>query len=230
MKRLLGLVALVLLPLASALAADPVAPKATAVAVPLGKVKVVPAAGFERVVLDDPQLAAVNPRNDKELAITGLKDGTTTLWVYKKEGSPVAYRLKVGSGVTSAEAATTGDDGGIPALWAKPIELAVGAEMLVRTSALEGLAVVDPEVAEVRVLSDVLVVVRGLAPGTTHALIYPRGGGMPTRYEVTVKGPPAGRPAQVILPSPCPFPPSPSPPPSPGPTRPWRRRTRRLPP
>jgi len=192
MKRSLVLVALVALPLAPALAADPVAPKATLVVVPLGKVKVVPAPGFERVVLDDPQLAAVNPRNDRELAITGLKDGTTTLWVYRKEGNPAAFRLKVGSGLTEANAATAGDDGGVTALWAKPIELGVGAEMLVRTSALEGLAVVDPEVAEVRVLSDVLVVVRGLAPGTTHALVYPRGGGMPTGYPVTVKGPSGG--------------------------------------
>jgi Flp pilus assembly secretin CpaC len=188
MNRLLLVVALVAVPL-SVLGA---APKVTVVAVPLGKVKVVPAAGFDRVALDDPQLAAVVPRNDRELAITGLKDGTTTLWVYKKEGNPVAYQLKVGSGQAAAEAAVTGDDGGVPALWAKPIELAVGAEMLVRTSALEGLAVVDPEVAEVRVLSDVLVVVRGLSPGSTHALIYPRGGGMPTRYPVTVKGPPQG--------------------------------------
>lgn len=189
MNRLLVVVALVVVPLTAVFGA---APKVTVVAVPLGKVKVVPAAGFDRVVLDDPQLAAVNPRNDKELAVTGLKDGTTTLWVYKKDGNPLSYQLKVGSGQAAPETRAGGDDGGVPALWAKPIELGVGAEMLVRTSALEGLAVVDPEVAEVRVLSDVLVVVRGLAPGTTHALVYPRGGGMPTGYPVTVKGPPAG--------------------------------------
>ncbi|MHB8872944.1 MAG: pilus assembly protein N-terminal domain-containing protein [Myxococcaceae bacterium] len=191
MKRLLAVLALVALPQSPALAGpDGGTKRATVVAVPIGGVKVVPAQGFERVVIDDPELAAVKPRNDRELVVTGLQDGTTTLWVYKKGGNPQTFQLKVGTG--RAPAVSEVGDGGITAISGKAIELKVGAEMLVRISALEGLAVVDPEVAEARIISETLMVVRGVAAGSTHTLVYPRGGAMPTSYPVTVVGPPGG--------------------------------------
>lgn len=193
MKWLLGAAVLLAVSTQGFGATDGGKPAATTVvAVALGQQKTVPASGFERVVLDDPNLVAVHVRNDKELVVTGLEDGTTRLWVYKKEGNPQAVEVKVGTGVARASGAPAEEDAGVRAVPGRPLQLKPGAEVLFRAPKNQGVAVADPDVAEARLVSDDWVVVHAVAPGTTTAVVYPRNDELPTAYEVTVLGAPPG--------------------------------------
>jgi hypothetical protein len=120
--------------------------------------------------------------NGKQLEVRGLATGRSMLDLWLNGGRHVMVPV-VTEGEVPREAPVRRSD----AFAGEPVEVPVSGEKLLKVPDVEGVQVEDDDVAEVRIVGDGRVVVRGLNEGDTHVLI--RRAGRVYSHPVTVISP-----------------------------------------
>ncbi|NMB74242.1 MAG: hypothetical protein GYA21_03830 [Myxococcales bacterium] len=139
-----------------------------------------PTGSIAKVVVADPKVADVTVQADGGLKLRGVGPGDTQLRVIRKDGTPVAFQIRV---VKEKGEKAAGESRSVVVDVGKSARLAfktLGAGEIVRVT------VEDPEVADVLMDAADAISVTGLAPGETTVHLLRKAGGE-TTIRVTVR-------------------------------------------
>ncbi len=139
-----------------------------------------PAGSIAKVVVADPKVADVNVQADGGLKLRGVGPGETQLRVIRKDGTPVAFQIRV---VKEKGEKAAGESRSVVVDVGKSARLAfkaLGAGEIVRVT------VEDPKVADVLMDAADAISITGLAPGETTVHLLRKTGGE-TTIRVTVR-------------------------------------------
>ena len=164
-----------------ALGADPAS--RNVITLKVGEQRLLSVPDLRELVMADPAIADATTLGESQIVIRGEAAGQTTLTATLGKGEKRKISVTV-SAEKAAAAPPASGKASSDAAAGTPIALTVGVEHVVTVPGLEGVAALDPEVADARAISAKAVVIRGIGAGTGRVVVLHQGG---KRVEYAVK-------------------------------------------
>jgi Flp pilus assembly secretin CpaC len=148
--------------------------------------------GLTRVAVGNPSIVDVKLVASHQLLLVGLKRGTTTVQVWRGEQHRDTFSVSV---VDEAAAESKPNEPAAPSLHAgeeegppsTPLELGVGAQVVLNIAGIQRVAIGDPDVCDVRPMGNSTLKLIGQHKGVTTLIVW-KAGGARLEYTIHVRG------------------------------------------